>query len=165
MRVTKMEQKDFKVINANECHVSDICNLLISSITELCSPDYDDDPAVMKDWLANKTPENILKWVHPPNNSYVVIDITNTVVGFALINQAGEILLNYVAPNKIHQGIGKTLLNKMEDDARHLGLAEITVMSTITAKTFYKNNGFVENGNPEYISHLACEFPLKKKIA
>jgi histone acetyltransferase (RNA polymerase elongator complex component) len=80
------------------------------------------------------------------------------------MNRIGEILLNYVAPENIHQGIGRLLINKIEDFARNQGLSAITVMSTITAKTFYEKNGFVKNGDPVYIGKLASEFPLIKRF-
>jgi hypothetical protein len=33
------------------------------SITELCQVDHGDDPAVVANWLQNKTPDNVRSWI------------------------------------------------------------------------------------------------------
>ena len=38
------------------------------------------------------------------------------------------------------------------------------VISTITAKNFYERNGFVENGEPEYVGNILGDFPLTKHL-
>lgn len=53
------------------------------------------------------------------------------------MNIEGEILLNYVLPDYLSMGIGKALLNKIEETARDLKLNKLLAVSTITAKKFY----------------------------
>ncbi|ARB91017.1 GNAT family N-acetyltransferase [Legionella longbeachae] len=76
---------------------------MIESITLSCAPDYDNDPQIIKDWLANKTPENISQWINSKNNlSFAAVE-KDKIVGFALMNREGEILLNYVLPSYLYQ--------------------------------------------------------------
>lgn len=45
-----------------------ICEVLIRSIREICGPDYNNDPEILDDWCANKTPEAIDPWIENPKN-------------------------------------------------------------------------------------------------
>jgi GNAT superfamily N-acetyltransferase len=161
-----MKKANFQIIPADQIHVDDICHVLITSINELCAPDYDQDPTVIKEWLSNKTPENVSAWISASNNhSHIAVADENIVAGFSLINTNGEILLIYVLPEYLNKGMGKALLDKMEFTAQNLGLTTITTKSTITAKPFYERNGFLEDGEPIYVKEILGEFPLKKNIS
>jgi len=139
----------------------EICNLLIRTIREVCARDYNYDESVITDWLSNKTSENISKWIKSDNLSYVVV-CRDIIVGFAMLGLKGDILLNYVLPEYLNRGIGKILLNKMEQDARRCGIKAIKVNSSITAKKFYFRNGFAEIGPPKYMGKILGEFPMRK---
>lgn len=155
---------DIKIITPNAQNVYEICNLLIESITLSCAPDYDNDPQIIKDWLANKTPENISQWISSKNNiSFAAIE-KYKIVGFALMNKDGEILLNYVLPSYLYKGVGKFLLNEMEHVAKSNGIQALTAISTITAKSFYEKRGFIKNGEPGYVGSLLGDFPLIKAL-
>jgi GNAT superfamily N-acetyltransferase len=54
-----------------------------------------------------------------------------------------EILLNYVLPDALYQGIGKGMLQALESHAIASGVEHIELMSTIPAKAFYERNGYV----------------------
>jgi len=59
-----------------------------------------------------------------------------------MMNNGGEILLNYVHPEMRFQGVSKNMLNAMEADAFRLGLRSCTLESTRTAKSFYEAHGY-----------------------
>jgi putative acetyltransferase len=96
---------------------------------------------LIQDWISNKTPKNIATWVSN-NYAYIAISKSHTVVGF--IMKKGEILLNYILPGYIKMGIGKALLNKLTQIAKQSKIKKLTVNSTITAKPFYRKNGFIQ---------------------
>lgn len=157
---------NLKVITPSSEHSKELCDLLIESININCAADYNNDPLIMKEWLGNKTPENISQWINSTNNiSLAALDIIKgKLSGFVLINKKGEILLNYVLPSHIFQGVGKALLKEIEHIAKSLGIQALSVISTITAKSFYEKNGFVKNGEPVYVDTILGDFPLIKYL-
>jgi histone acetyltransferase (RNA polymerase elongator complex component) len=52
----------------------------------------------------------------------------------------------------------------MERIAKLSGIQALSVVSTITAKNFYERNGFVKNGEPEYVGAILGDFPLIKHL-
>ena len=157
---------NLKVITPSSEHSKELCDLLIESITMNCAADYNNDPQIMKEWLANKTPENISQWSNSTNNiSLAALDAHKSKLsGFALMNKDGEILLNYVLPSHIYKGVGKVLLKEMEHIAKSSGIQSLSVVSTITAKHFYERNGFIKSGEPEYVGAILGDFPLIKHL-
>ena len=158
---------NLKIITPSSEHSKELSDLLIESITMNCAADYNNDPLIMKEWLANKTPENISQWINSTNNiSLVALDtFKSKLSGFALMNKDGEILLNYVLPSYIYKGVGKVLLKEMEHIAKSSGIQSLSVVSTITAKYFYEKNGFIKNGEPEYVGSILGDFPLIKYLS
>lgn len=157
---------NLNVIEPSFEHRKELCNLLIESISVNCASDYNNDPQVMAEWLANKTPENMALWIGDKNNiSFAIFDVTSDkIASFLLMNREGDILLNYVRPSYIYKGIGKALLKEAEHSARLSGIKNLSVISTITAKKFYERNGFVKNGEPEYVGSIPGDFPLIKYL-
>ncbi len=124
----------------------DIARVAIRSIREICGPDYDNDEALLARWCANKTPENMRRWIENPDNYWIVAVENEVIAGTALMTIAGEIKLCYLLPAYLHRGIGKAMLNDLVRNARALGLRKVTLESTRTAREFYKRNGFIELG-------------------
>lgn len=157
---------NLKIITPTLEYSKELCELIKESIIMNCSVDYNNDPQVMKKWLANKTPDNISQWIDSENNiSLAAFDTSkNQIAGFALMSKNGEILLNYVLSAYLYQGVGKALLNEMEQVARSSRIKALSVVSTITAKNFYERNGFVKNGEPEYVGAILGDFPLIKNL-
>ena len=56
------------------------------------------------------------------------------------------------------------MLAKLEIHASLLGINEIKVVSSLSAKEFYERNGYVKNGTPKYVGHILGDFPLIKHI-
>ncbi len=75
-----------------------ICEILRRSISELCEADHHNRDDILAPWLANKTPENVFKWIEAPSQLMLVAEIGNAIAGVGLATDEGEILLNYVAP-------------------------------------------------------------------
>ena len=75
-----------------------------------------------------------------------------------------EIMLNYVLPEALHQGIGKGMLQALETHAIASGVEHIDVVSTIPAKAFYERNGCVSSGAPRHVGRVIGDFPLVKTM-
>lgn len=80
---------------------------------------------------------------------------------------AWQIKMMYVDPDYQQSGIGSTILNKLEEEARDIGLHELALTSTVFPSTikFYEKNDYslVE----PFIAHLnravSMEFQIMKK--
>ncbi len=134
------------------------------SIKEICAPYYENDEEILAQWLENKTPANVRRWIES-DRSYCVVAVNGKglVVGFASIS-GSEIMLNYVLPEALHRGIGKRMLQALEGQAIVSGVGRIGVVSTIPAKTFYERNGYVSNGAPRHVGRVIGDFPLVKMM-
>ena len=75
------------------------CVVVRRSITELCLADYQDDPATLQKWLANKTPANLSLWIAKPDNHMFVATDGDAILGVACVTSCGEVTLNYVSPD------------------------------------------------------------------
>ena len=140
------------------------CAVLVSSIKEIRRRYYENDEEILAQWLENKTPANVQRWIES-DRSYCVVAVNGKgrVVGFASIS-GSEIMLNYVLPEALHQGVGKGMLQALETHAIASGIEHIHVVSTITAKVFYERNGYVSNGAPRLVGRVIGDFPLVKKM-
>src|SRR5215211_3248807 len=74
------------------------CQVLRRSIAELCIADHRNEAAILEQWLANKTPENVASWIsHPNNHVFIAADNEGTIVAVGAVTSAGEITLLYVS--------------------------------------------------------------------
>jgi GNAT superfamily N-acetyltransferase len=118
----------------------------VRSITELCAPDHQDDPAILARWLANKSPEIFKSWIVQPDNSVLVAIENNTIIAVGSVTDRGEITLNYVLPAVRFRGVSRALLTALERRAREKGNTRCTLRSTETARRFYRSAGYMEEG-------------------
>jgi hypothetical protein len=65
-----------KIRDANPDDAPDSCNVLRRSISELCTADHKNEPAILSRWLGNKTIENFVAWVNQADNSLCVTRCT-----------------------------------------------------------------------------------------
>ena len=134
--------RDNKMIDIDKAELSDvksIIQVMRNSILS-CHADHHNNQASIDAWLANKTEENLALWI--AHNYSLVCKQDNSIVGFFMASATGEILLNYVEPNRQQQGIGKSLLDTAKAHYHNQGIDKLSAESTITAKAFYQKNGF-----------------------
>ena len=124
------------------------CAVLRRSIQDLCQADHHGDAARLADWLANKSPQNVATWISNPQSHVFVATEGETILGVAAMTTAGEITLNYVSPDARFRGVSKALIDRLEAQARELGLERCTLNSTETALSFYLSRGYQEQIAP-----------------
>jgi GNAT superfamily N-acetyltransferase len=107
----------------------------------------------------------VRRWIgHPSALILVAVDKKNgNILGVGGLLESGEITLNYVSPDYRNQGVSATLLKSMEDYLSGLGVMAVRLNSTLTARSFYKSRGYVENGRAETGDGLTS-FPMLKKL-
>ena len=122
-----------------------MAEVLRRSITELCGADHQDRPEILADWLANKTEDQVARWVVDPGLHCIVV-AQDGIDGVAVMSTQGRILLLYVDPSVRFTGVSRTLLAELERHARALGLVQVSLRSTRTAERFYRTAGFQPSG-------------------
>ena len=122
--------------------------VLRRSIQELCHADHNGDAARLADWLSNNTQENMAAWIRNPQSLVFVATEGGRILGVAAMIRTGKITLNYVSPDARFRGISKALINRLEAQARELGLDYCMLNSTETARRFYLSLGYQEEIAP-----------------
>ncbi len=106
-----------------------------------CVQDHQRNESEIQIWLEkNRQSDLLLMLLYNDSWVYVVQDV---VVGFMLVNDQGEILMNYIDPAVQQQGIGKALLQNTIECMRAKKIRQMTLDSTYTALPFYKKQGFL----------------------
>lgn len=124
------------------CQAADVIR---RSITELCATEYRNDRRVLACWLANKTEENLRRWIDQTDRSvFVAVRDDGQLAAVGMVTDRGEIQLNYVAPEARFLGASKSLVAHMEAHLRTLGTAQAVLLSTQVARQFYRSIGYEE---------------------
>ena len=142
-----------------------VTDLLRRSISQLCVEDHHNDSESLELWLKNKTVPIVRGWFESPKLYCVVACTDGMVSGFAAMNAVGEVLLCYVDPGARFQGVSAAMIQALEKEAQNRRLAEIRLSSTITAKRFYQERGYIAIGGPKQMFRLVVGIPMVKRLA
>jgi GNAT superfamily N-acetyltransferase len=140
------------------------CHVLRESIARLCAADHHNDPAILNAWLANKTPETVAAWIRQKGSSLLLAVKGDAVLGVGSVTDAGEITLNYVAPDARFRGVSRALLSALEARAVERDNKRCTLSSTETAHRFYQSAGYVDDGAPTGKFGTSAGYPMSKQI-
>jgi GNAT superfamily N-acetyltransferase len=141
------------------------CEVIRRSIVELCIADHRNDPAILTQWLSNKTPETFVSWINQPANSVLVAIEGDDILAVGSVTNAGEINLNYVSPDVRFRGVSRVMLGALEARAIDRGNARCTLTSTETARRFYRDAGYVEDGPATGSFGMNSGYPMSKVLA
>lgn len=76
-----------------------------------------------------------------PRKTLVAVQ-NDEVVGFAELEEDGHLDMFYLRKDAVGCGIGHSLYQSIEREARHLGLERIFTEASITARPFFERQGF-----------------------
>lgn len=138
-------------------------SVLRRSISELCVADHGDDPRVLGQWLRNKTPDTVRIWIEAPDRQILVAEEDGILLGVGAASQAGEIILNYVAPEARFRGVSRALVRTLEAYLRDLGRTESRLTSTRTAHAFYLSMGYADAGDLDTSTTVPGQ-PMRKSL-
>jgi GNAT superfamily N-acetyltransferase len=150
--------------DATEADAEAATEVMRRSITELCAADHRNDPKLLANWLANKTPEIFRTWLKNANQSYLVATEPGRIVCVGAVTDQGHITLNYVLPAARFQGVSRAMVAALEQRARARGSGACTLESTATARRFYISCGYVESGAAKRIFGTESGFPMRKAL-
>jgi len=140
------------------------CEVLRRSITELCVADHRNDPAILERWLANKTPEIVASWIAQAGSSVLVAVEAGAILAVGSVTDTGEVMLNYVSPDARFRGLSRAMLRALENRAVERGNARCTLLSTETARRFYHDAGYAEEGPPQGKFGTSSSYPMSKRL-
>jgi len=155
-----MDIRDAKPGDAGEA-----CQVIRRSIIELCAADHRNDPKLMAAWLSNKTPETVAAWMRRVDASYLVAVDEGAIAAVGAVTDSGEILLNYVSPAARFHGASRALLAALEKRAAERGATRCTLISTETARSFYRARGYEEVGAAVMKFGMESGYPMVKPLA
>jgi GNAT superfamily N-acetyltransferase len=141
------------------------CEVMRRSIAELCVADHQNNEAILKRWLSNKTAEAFESWIRQPDNSLLLAVEGGNILGVGAVTDAGEITLNYVSPDARFRGVSRALLGALEVRAVERGNKRCSLTSTETARRFYRSNGYLEDGPPVGNFGTSSGYPMSKLLA
>ena len=107
------------------------------TVRNINSKDY--PPEQIAVWSGRSTARRMKKT--KKTYRYVALE-DKKIIGFGDFKQDGELAGLYIHKDYIGRGIGTSLLKKLEDEAKKYGIKELHLMSTITARNFYKKHGY-----------------------
>jgi GNAT superfamily N-acetyltransferase len=132
------------------------------SIEQLCELDHKNDPATLSMWLANKSSDNMRRWI--ADHMVLVAVDDRRIAGVAAVRADGHVLLNYVAPEARFKGASKQLLQAIEAWASAHGLEWLTLDSSATALRFYQSTGWAMAGPPQPGFGVTMQHPMRKAV-
>ena len=135
------------------------------SIVELCEADHRCDPTLLAAWLDNKTPEVFAAWMRRADASYLVAIERGAIAAVGAVTDSGEILLNYVSPDARFRGASSAVLAGLEARAASRGAQQCTLISTETARRFYRARGYEDIGAPVRKFGMDSGYPMAKALS
>jgi hypothetical protein len=138
------------------------CQVVRRSIGELCFADHRGDAVTLSLWLANKTADNMRRWIDA--HYTLVATVGEAILGVGMMRSTGEVLLNYVSPAARFRGVSKSIIAGLEAQARTLCVDGVTLQSSRTARGFYLAAGYRELGPPTKGHGLTLCHPMAKLL-
>ncbi|MDV2996173.1 MAG: putative N-acetyltransferase YafP [Chroococcidiopsis sp. SAG 2025] len=116
-----------------------ICQVHIASVRELCKSNY--TPEQIEAWVGKLKPEGHRQAIENPNKIMFIAEIERRIAGFSELFET-EVNAVYVHPNYSRQGVGKLLLNIIEQEAIAQHIERLTLSASTNAKLFYQACGY-----------------------
>lgn len=123
--------------------VPDLTRLMIEAIDGLATRAYDADE--LAQWKGRIEGETLRRLMEDPSVSFIVAEDAGVVVAFGTRDRA-VIRYLYVHPAQSGRGLGAHLMERLESEARQMGLEALELDASRNAVGFYRRMGFAESG-------------------
>lgn len=111
-----------------------------SSIRDIASRDY--TPQQISAWAAEDI--DVHRWAGLMRKLQpFIVEIAGGIAGYADVQSDGYIDHFFVSGKYPCQGVGRLLINAIEEEAGRRGLSELTAQVSKTAEPFFRHLGFV----------------------
>ena len=109
-------------------------------------------------WVANPVPDTFPAFIAV--EPFFVAEIAGQIVGFAgLKRESAELNALFVLPELAGKGLGTRLLGSVEDAARDLQFASLSLESSLNAVPFYKAASYREGAQGMHLTTGRVQIP------
>lgn len=157
-------ERNMEIRDAVAADAAAACEVLRRSIAELCAADHHNESAILERWLGNKTHEIVASWIAQAGSSVLVAVERAVILAVGSVTDKGEITLNYVSPEARFRGVSRLMLGALEARAMERGNSRCTLLSTETARRFYHDAGYTEDGPPQGKFGTSSSYPMSKPL-
>ncbi len=106
-------------------------------------------PEEIQAWAVPRTPASYAEAIR--SKEFVVAEDGGAIVGFGVLNQeTAEVEAVYVIPGAGRRGIGREILQQLEEKASTLGLKALRLNASLNAAPFYEKAGYVAQERSKY---------------
>jgi putative acetyltransferase len=143
-------------------YAEQITDLFHDTIHQVCSEDYTAEELDV--WAP--TPMDYDRWASRLERTKPLVAIKNDkVVGFGELESNGHIDCFYIHKDHQRSGIGRALMDRIEENAKRNVCAKLFAEVSITAKPFFLKMGFRTcRPNLVVIGHLLLKNYLMEKV-
>jgi N-acetylglutamate synthase-like GNAT family acetyltransferase len=129
----------FNVRRATEIDCQAILRVHIRAVREIAKSHYTSEEVAA--WARPREPEHYAESIR--EKEFYIAEENGVVVGFGTLNQMQrEIEAVYVSPEVVRRGVGKAILQKLEERARDLSIKSLKMNASLNAVSFYKSVGY-----------------------
>jgi putative acetyltransferase len=126
--------------DATPTDINDIHRIHIASIRGLCIESY--DRTLIEIWATSRDLARYQRMFAAGSRCVVVIR-TGVICGFGSISlETLRLASLFMHPDQAGKGIGKLLLNNLEQVAGNAGIAALQVSASLNARNFYARQGY-----------------------
>ncbi len=130
---------EYSIRNAKKKDLPQITMLFRETIIAVNSNDY--DALQVAKWSSGY--KNSVKWESRIKNRYFLVAVnSDKLLGFAAATKKAKLDLLYVHKDFQSQGIGSSLLEKLEKKVLEEGIKRMEARVSTTALRFFKNKGY-----------------------
>ena len=116
-----------------------MCRVHGASVLALAAGYY--EPEQLEEWVVSLEPEHIRTALEEMNEAGFVAERDGAVVGFAMLD--GDLVRAvYVHPAAARLGVGRLLLEAIENEAAARGVTKLRLYASLNSRTFYEANGY-----------------------
>lgn len=121
----------------------EVLELHYTSVHKSAAPNYSTD--ILDEWSPKPDQDRVKTFLENPDNEIRVVALDDKrIVGFGcLVLSLNELRACYVLPEASRRGVGKDIVEYIENIARNNNLKFLNLDSSVTAKKFYEKCGYL----------------------
>ena len=135
-------KKDPLNLSMRPAHIADLVSILelfVCTIESACKQDY--TQAQITAWTSSA--EDKGRWENRIKNQYFLLaEADHQIVGFASLENGRHVDLMFVHKDHLGKGIANRLLFELEKESYELGVKQLSVDASITARPFFEKQGY-----------------------
>jgi GNAT superfamily N-acetyltransferase len=132
-----------RVQRATTVDLPEIAALHVASISELCAAHYTSEQ--LTHWTAGLHAAAYAALL--TSRAMFVAREASSLLGFGVVDaERGFIHATYVGPTAVRRGVGRSLMEAMEELALRFGCSELQLHATLNAIAFYERLGYRQVG-------------------